>query len=67
MKPDFVDKPVKALPGCYMHYVLHSYETGTFGNVEIDESIRSLSIVKSFTRNPVTRLKFLMEPVKLSA
>lgn len=40
MKPDFVDKSVKALPGCYMHYVLHSYETGTFGNVEIDENIK---------------------------
>ena len=40
VKPDFVDKPVKALPGCYMHYVLHSYEAGVFGSIEIDESIR---------------------------
>lgn len=38
-KPDFLDKPVKELPGCYMHYVLHSYEAGTFKGVEIDESI----------------------------
>lgn len=38
-KPDFMDKPVKALPGCYMHYVLHSYEAGTFKGIEIDESI----------------------------
>ena len=40
VKPDFVDKQVKALPGCYMHYVLHSYEGGTFGGIEIDESIK---------------------------
>ena len=40
VKPDFVDKSVEALPGCYMHYVLHSYEAGVFGGIEIDESIR---------------------------
>ena len=39
-KPDFVDKQVKAPHGCYMHYVLHSYEDGTFGGIETDESIR---------------------------
>lgn len=38
-KPEFLDKPVKSLPGCYMHYVLHSYEAGTFKGIEIDESI----------------------------
>lgn len=38
-KPDFLDKPVKALSGCYMHYVLHSYEAGTFKGIAIDESI----------------------------
>ena len=38
-EPDFVDKEVKALPGCYMHYVLHSYKAGTFKGVEIDDSI----------------------------
>lgn len=38
-KPDFLDKPVKELSGCYMHYVLHSYEAGVFKGVEIDESI----------------------------
>lgn len=38
-RPDFLDKPVKELPGCYMHYVLHSYEAGTFNGIEIDESI----------------------------
>lgn len=40
MKPDFVGKSVNALPGCYMHYVLHSYEAGMFGSIEIDESIK---------------------------
>lgn len=39
VKPDFVDKPVENLPGCYMHYVLHSYEAGVFGGIKIDESI----------------------------
>lgn len=38
-KPDFVDEEVKALPGCYMHYVLHSYEAGSFHGIEIDGSI----------------------------
>ncbi len=38
-KPDFLDKPVKAQPGCYMHYVLHSYEAGTFKGIAIDKSI----------------------------
>lgn len=40
VKPDFVDKHMEALPGCYMHYVLHSYEAGTFGAIEIDGSIK---------------------------
>ena len=39
VKPNFVGKSVRNLPGCYMHYVLHSYETGAFGGIEIDESI----------------------------
>ena len=39
VRPDFVGKPVKNLPGCYMHYVLHSYEAGVFGGIEMDESI----------------------------
>ena len=38
-KPDFIDKPIKSLPGCYVHYVLHSYEAGIFKGIEIDESI----------------------------
>lgn len=39
-RPDFVGKPVNSLPGCYMHYVLHSYKAGVFQRVEIDESIK---------------------------
>lgn len=38
--PDFIGKSVDALPGCYMHYVLHSYVDGTFKCVEIDETIK---------------------------
>lgn len=38
-KPEFLEQPVKSLPGCFMHYVLHSYEAGTFKGVEIDERI----------------------------
>lgn len=40
VKPDFIDKEVKALPGCYMHYVLHSYEAGHFSGIDIDDSVR---------------------------
>lgn len=40
-KPDFLDSPIHELPGCYMHYVLHSYEPGTFQGILVDESIRS--------------------------
>ena len=38
-KPEFLDNPIKSLPGCYLHYVLHSYEAGTFKGIEIAESI----------------------------
>lgn len=38
-KPEFLSQPVKALPGCYMHYVLHSYKAGVFKGIEVDESI----------------------------
>lgn len=38
-KPEFLDLPVKSLPGCFVHYVLHSYEAGIFKGIEIDESI----------------------------
>lgn len=37
--PDFVNTQVESLAGCYMHYVLHSYENGTFKDVEIDRSV----------------------------
>ena len=39
-KPEFLDGPIHQLPGCYMHYVLHSYESGTFQGISVDESIR---------------------------
>ena len=38
--PDFVGKEIKALPGCYMHYVLHCYKDGTFKCIDIDKSIK---------------------------
>ena len=38
-RPDFLNKPVNARPGCFMHYVLHSYETGIFDGISIDDSI----------------------------
>lgn len=39
VKPDFIDTPIIHLPGCYMHYVLHSYDAGIFKCIEIDSSI----------------------------
>ena len=38
-KPGFLSHHVNALPGCYMHYVLHSYIAGTFEGITIDEQI----------------------------
>lgn len=38
--PDFVDQPIISNPGCYMHYVLHSYKAGHFKEIEIDGCIR---------------------------
>ncbi len=37
--PDFLDKPITVRSGCFMHYVLHSYEAGTFDGIVIDETI----------------------------
>lgn len=37
--PEFIGNAVEALPGCYMHYVLHCYKEGVFGGIEIDDSI----------------------------
>lgn len=39
VKPEFIDTEIKSLPGCYMHYVLHSYEEGIFKGIDIDEKI----------------------------
>lgn len=38
-KPEFLAETISPLPGCYLHYVLHSYEAGTFKGIAIDESI----------------------------
>lgn len=38
--PDFIGKDIKPLSGCYMHYVLHSYESGYLKAIDIDDSIR---------------------------
>jgi biotin carboxylase len=40
IRPDFVDLPLEPNQGCYMHYVLHSYQSGLFKNIEIDQWAR---------------------------
>lgn len=39
-RPDFVGQPIKPLAGCYAHYVLHSYEAGTFRGIDLDARIK---------------------------
>ena len=51
-KPDFLSHPVNALPGCYMHYVLHSYIAGTFEGIEIDEQITKNVYRQVIYKNP---------------
>lgn len=51
-KPEFLSHPVNALPGCYMHYVLHSYIAGTFGGIEIDEKIAKNVYRQVIYKNP---------------
>lgn len=50
--PDFIGKPVKALPGCYMHYVLHSYEDGRYEGIEIEKSIERFVYRKVIYKQP---------------
>lgn len=38
--PDFIGSAIEAKSGCYMHYVLHSYEAGSFKCIEIDDTIK---------------------------
>lgn len=38
--PDFINQSINALPGCYMHYVLHSYQAGIFTGIEIAPSVK---------------------------
>lgn len=56
-KPDFIGKAVNPLPGCYMHYVLHSYEAGVFSGIEIDESIRKYVYRKVIYKKPGDRVE----------
>ena len=51
-KPDFLSHPVNALPGCYMHYVLHSYIAGTFVGIAIDEQIAKNVYRQVIYKNP---------------
>lgn len=39
IEPDFVRSPIIAGDGCFMHYVLHSYQEGKFQGVSINESV----------------------------
>lgn len=50
--PDFIEKSVHTQPGCYMHYVLHSYEGGIFDGIEIDDSISNFIYRKVIYKNP---------------
>lgn len=49
--PDFVNIQVESLAGCYMHYVLHSYENGTFKDIEIDKSVEKYIYRKVIYKN----------------
>ena len=51
-KPDFLSHPVNTLPGCYMHYVLHSYIAGTFEGIAIDEQIAKNVYRQVIYKNP---------------
>lgn len=37
--PSFLTKALSVKSGCYMHYVLHSYNSGNFRGISIDKSI----------------------------
>lgn len=50
-KPDFLDNTVYPLSGCYVHYVLHSYENGIFKCIQIDESITKNVYRQVFYKN----------------
>ena len=51
-KPDFIDKPIEPLPGCYMHYVLHSYEDGLFEGIDIAPEIQNNIYRKVIYKTP---------------
>jgi len=53
-KPDL--RP-KERPGCYMHYVLHSYKEGQFGGVEISKEIEQCVYRKVIYKKPKDRVE----------
>ena len=50
-KPNFIDKGITSLAGCFMHYVLHSYENGIFKDIEIDKNIEKSIYRKVIYKN----------------
>ena len=38
--PDFIGHPISHQAGCFMHYVLHSYQAGTFARIDINHNIQ---------------------------
>ena len=50
--PDFLQKPLQANVGCFMHYVLHSYTNGIFIDVDIDQCISQNIYRKVIYKNP---------------
>lgn len=51
-RPDFVDNPINELTGCYMHYVLHSYEAGLFEGIDIAPEIQTNIYRKAIYKTP---------------
>jgi hypothetical protein len=49
--PDFINKEITPLPGCFMHYVLHSYKNGVFKDIEIDKNIEKYIYRKVIYKN----------------
>ena len=50
--PDFIRETVTPKSGCYMHYVLHSYEAGTFEGIEIAPSVKSNVYREAIYKHP---------------
>jgi hypothetical protein len=52
IKPDFVDRPVAPTPGCFMHYVLHSYRSGVYQGIEFSPEIEQYVYRKCIYKHP---------------